>query len=137
MWYVLDGDEIVFNTKAGRAKETNLVRDPRVSLLVYDDTGYRYVRIDGASHTVQGDQPGRLAAAIGSLSIAGIIPLSGFWSKDEVLGAAFSAGSVSPIFTLLWVMGILTAALTAFYMFRMMYLAFYGTPRSEHAVYDV
>jgi PPOX class probable F420-dependent enzyme len=47
MWYVLDGDEIVFNTKAGRAKESNLARDPRVSLLVYDDSGYRYMRIDG------------------------------------------------------------------------------------------
>jgi PPOX class probable F420-dependent enzyme len=47
MWYVLDGDEILFNTKAGRAKESNLARDPRVSLLVYDDSGYRYMRIDG------------------------------------------------------------------------------------------
>jgi PPOX class probable F420-dependent enzyme len=47
MWYVLDGDEIVFNTKAGRAKESNLARDPRVSLLVYDGSGYRYIRIDG------------------------------------------------------------------------------------------
>ena len=47
MWYLLDGDEIVFNTKAGRAKELNLDLDPRVSLLVYDDTGYRYLRIDG------------------------------------------------------------------------------------------
>lgn len=47
MWYVLDGDEILFNTKAGRAKESNLARDPRVSLLVYDETGYKYLRIDG------------------------------------------------------------------------------------------
>ena len=47
MWYLLDGDEIVFNTKAGRAKELNLARDPRVSLLVYDDGGYKYMRIDG------------------------------------------------------------------------------------------
>lgn len=47
MWYLLDGDEIVFNTKAGRTKESNLARDPRVSLLVYDDGGYTYMRIDG------------------------------------------------------------------------------------------
>src|SRR5713226_7780097 len=47
MWYLLDGDEIVFNTKAGRVKESNLSRDPRVSLLVYDESGYRYIRIDG------------------------------------------------------------------------------------------
>ena len=47
MWYFLDGDEIVFNTKAGRTKESNLGRDQRVSLLVYADGGYRYMRIDG------------------------------------------------------------------------------------------
>jgi proton-translocating NADH-quinone oxidoreductase chain L len=70
---------------------------------------------------------------VASLSIAGIIPLSGFWSKDEVLSTAFGVGPMHSIFFLLWAMGILTAALTAFYMFRMMYLAFYGTPRSEHA----
>ena len=47
MWYLLDGDEIMFNTVATRAKASNLDRDPRVSLLVYDATGYRYLRIDG------------------------------------------------------------------------------------------
>ncbi len=47
MWYLLDGDEIVFNTKAGRVKETNLKHDSRVSLLVYDESGYKYFRIDG------------------------------------------------------------------------------------------
>ncbi len=47
MWYLLDGDEILFNTKAGRAKWSNLARDPRVSLLVYDEGGYKYMRIDG------------------------------------------------------------------------------------------
>ncbi len=70
---------------------------------------------------------------VGSLSIAGIIPLSGFWSKDEVLATAFTAGSSQSVFFLLWVMGILTALLTAFYMFRMMHLAFYAKPRTEHA----
>jgi len=70
---------------------------------------------------------------IGSLSIAGIIPLSGFWSKDEVLSAAFGAGSSHALFFALWAMGIATALLTAFYMFRMMWLAFGGAPRSEHA----
>jgi NADH-quinone oxidoreductase subunit L len=70
---------------------------------------------------------------IGSLAIAGIIPLSGFWSKDEVLSTAFEAGHLNPMFTLLWAMGILTAGLTAFYMFRMMWLAFYGRPRTESA----
>ncbi len=70
---------------------------------------------------------------IGSLSIAGIIPLSGFWSKDEVLATAFKAGSTNSLFFLMWVFGLLTAFMTAFYMFRMMWLAFYGKPRTEHA----
>jgi PPOX class probable F420-dependent enzyme len=52
MWYFLDGDEIVFNTKAGRAKEGNLERDPRVSLLVYAEDSYSYIRIDGKVRTI-------------------------------------------------------------------------------------
>lgn len=70
---------------------------------------------------------------VGSLSIAGIIPLSGFWSKDEVLATAFKAGSTNSVFFLMWVFGLLTAFMTAFYMFRMMWLAFYGKPRTESA----
>ena len=45
MWYVLDGDEIMFNTAAGRRKPDNLARDARASLIVPD--GYRFVRVDG------------------------------------------------------------------------------------------
>ena len=45
MWYVLEGDEIMFNTAAGRKKPENLALDPRASLIVPD--GYRFVRIDG------------------------------------------------------------------------------------------
>ena len=45
MWYVLDGDEIMFNTAAGRKKPDNLARDARASLIVPD--GYRFVRVDG------------------------------------------------------------------------------------------
>ncbi|HZP97566.1 MAG TPA: PPOX class F420-dependent oxidoreductase [Candidatus Limnocylindria bacterium] len=52
MWYLLDGDEILFNTVVGRAKESNLERDPRVSLLVYDATGYEYIRIDGRARAI-------------------------------------------------------------------------------------
>jgi proton-translocating NADH-quinone oxidoreductase chain L len=74
-----------------------------------------------------------LTMLVGSLSIAGIIPLSGFWSKDEVLATAFKAGSYNSVFFLLWVFALITAALTAFYMFRMMWLAFYGRPRTEAA----
>ena len=52
MWYLLDGEEIVFNTRAGRVKDRNLKRDPRVSLLVYSDDGYSYLRIDGRVRTI-------------------------------------------------------------------------------------
>ena len=45
MWYVLEGDEIMFNTAAGRKKPDNLTRDPRASLIVPE--GYRFVRVDG------------------------------------------------------------------------------------------
>jgi PPOX class probable F420-dependent enzyme len=56
MWYMLDGDDIVFNTKAGRAKESNLARDSRVSLLVYAEDGYQYMRIDGRVTTITDPQ---------------------------------------------------------------------------------
>jgi PPOX class probable F420-dependent enzyme len=45
MWYLLDGDEIMFNTARERRKPSNLERDPRVSLLVFDK--YRFVRVSG------------------------------------------------------------------------------------------
>jgi PPOX class probable F420-dependent enzyme len=45
MWYALEGDEIMFNTAAGRRKPVNLARDPRASLIVPD--GYRFVRVEG------------------------------------------------------------------------------------------
>jgi PPOX class probable F420-dependent enzyme len=45
MWYALEGDEIIFNTAAGRRKPENLARDARASLIVPD--GYRFVRVEG------------------------------------------------------------------------------------------
>ena len=56
MWYLLDGDEILFNTAAGRAKERNLEHDPRVSLLVYADNGYAYMRVDGSVRIITDHQ---------------------------------------------------------------------------------
>jgi len=73
---------------------------------------------------------------IGSLAIAGIPPLSGFWSKDEVLSSVFEAGEADPVFTLLWIMGVTTAFLTAFYMFRMWFMTFAGEPRSEFHAHE-
>ncbi|MEP6694102.1 MAG: TIGR03618 family F420-dependent PPOX class oxidoreductase [Chloroflexota bacterium] len=58
MWYVLEGDEIMFNTAAGRMKPENLARDPRASLIVPD--GYRFVRVEG---TVRADDDQTVAQA--------------------------------------------------------------------------
>ncbi|HEX2162539.1 MAG TPA: NADH-quinone oxidoreductase subunit L [Thermoanaerobaculia bacterium] len=61
---------------------------------------------------------------VGSLAIAGIPPLAGFFSKDEILAAAAVDGQ-----WLLWLVGLGTAALTAFYMFRAVFLTFHGSFR--------
>jgi hypothetical protein len=54
MWYLVDGDEIMFNTARERVKPSNLARDPRVSLLVFD--AYRFVRVIGqARETATGE----------------------------------------------------------------------------------
>jgi len=63
---------------------------------------------------------------VGALSIAGIPPLSGFWSKDEILASVFEAGGINGIFLLLWLMGAITAFMTAFYMFRLWFMTFAG-----------
>jgi NADH-quinone oxidoreductase subunit L len=63
---------------------------------------------------------------IGSIAIAGIPGLAGFFSKDEILWQAFSSPKGS---TILWAVGLTTAAMTAFYMWRMMYITFYGKSR--------
>ncbi len=60
---------------------------------------------------------------VGWLAIAGVPPLSGFWSKDEILAHAFDA---SPA---LWALALVTAVLTAFYMSRQVFMTFYGQPR--------
>src|SRR5438094_5212637 len=57
---------------------------------------------------------------IATLAIAGVPPLSGFFSKDEILGAAFARGAAVPAWYLFWGMGLAAALLTAFYMTRLM-----------------
>ncbi len=87
-------------------------------------------------HALDGDQDmrryGALRAAmpvtgvtfiIGWLAIAGVPPLSGFWSKDEILAYAYYS---SPA---LWAVGLVTAVLTAFYMSRLVFMTFYGEAR--------
>src|SRR5208283_5054374 len=65
---------------------------------------------------------------IGVLAIAGFFPFSGFFSKDAILYAAFTQGANGRV---LWFVGLVTALLTSFYMFRLWYLAFLGKPRGE------
>jgi NADH:ubiquinone oxidoreductase subunit 5 (subunit L)/multisubunit Na+/H+ antiporter MnhA subunit len=66
---------------------------------------------------------------VGTLAIAGMPPLSGFFSKDEILFKAFLENKV------IWGVAVVTALMTAFYMYRLMSLTFFGTPYPawEHA----
>lgn len=66
---------------------------------------------------------------IGALALSGIPPLSGFWSKDEILLGAFASGHMG-----LYILGSVVAFMTAFYMFRLIFVAFFGeNSGGEHA----
>jgi NADH-quinone oxidoreductase subunit L len=67
---------------------------------------------------------------IATLAISGIPPFAGFFSKDEILWQTWTSEHGAYIW--LWVIGYGTALMTAFYMFRLMYLTFYGQPRMSH-----
>ena len=67
-----------------------------------------------------------LTMLIATIAIAGIPPLAGFFSKDEILANAFSHHK------LIWILGVITAGMTAFYMFRLYYMTFHGTYRGAH-----
>ena len=71
---------------------------------------------------------------VSSLAIAGIFPLAGFWSKDEILLTAFHHNIA------LWVVGSVASIMTAFYMFRLMYLTFFtafrGTEEQEKHLHE-
>jgi len=69
---------------------------------------------------------------IATLAIAGIPPFAGFFSKDEILWQTWT--SEGGAYRLLWIIGYVTALMTAFYMFRLMFLAFHGRPRMSHEV---
>jgi NADH-quinone oxidoreductase subunit L len=62
---------------------------------------------------------------IGTIAIAGLPPLAGFFSKDEILWKTFASGH-----TILWFLGVVAAFLTATYMFRLLYMAFFGERRA-------
>ncbi len=63
---------------------------------------------------------------LGTIAISGIPPFSGFFSKDEILAHVYEHNK------LLWVLGMMTSMLTAFYMFRMLFLTFFGKFRGTH-----
>jgi NADH-quinone oxidoreductase subunit L len=66
---------------------------------------------------------------IGAIAISGIPPLAGFFSKDEILGESWKLG-----FQWVWAIGIIVAVMTAFYMFRLIALTFWGESRVDPAV---
>src|SRR5512133_2021682 len=67
---------------------------------------------------------------IATLAIAGIFPFAGFFSKDEILWQAWSTQGGT--FRVLWALGFVTALMTSFYMFRLMYLTFWSPKRMSH-----
>jgi NADH-quinone oxidoreductase subunit L len=84
-----------------------------------------------------GDLGGRIKTTfwtmfIATLAIAGIFPFAGFFSKDEILWQTWSRENGA--YRLLWYIGYATALMTAFYMFRLIYLTFSGKPRMDHDV---
>jgi NADH-quinone oxidoreductase subunit L len=72
---------------------------------------------------------------VGTLAIAGIPGLAGFFSKDMILAAAWHGPNFGKV---LWAVALVTAGMTSFYMFRLLILTFFGTPRySHHDVHHV
>jgi len=63
---------------------------------------------------------------IGTLAIAGLPPLSGFFSKDEILSSVFSNSLP------LWIIAVIASMMTAFYMFRLLFLTFFGKNRTPN-----
>ena len=66
---------------------------------------------------------------IGALANVGLFPFAGFWAKDEILGGDFAAH-----YYIVWVIGLVTAFITAVFMFRLMFLTFWGENRASAEV---
>ena len=77
---------------------------------------------------------------IATLAITGMPLFAGFFSKDEILGRTFARAATVDRYLALWVVGLVTAGLTAFYMFRLLFLAFFGlsrvSPEVEHHIHE-
>jgi NADH-quinone oxidoreductase subunit L len=76
-----------------------------------------------------------LTMLAGCISIAGVPIFSGFWSKDELLAGVWDAGDANTTFILLWLLGTITALMTAFYMFRLWFMTFSGDFRGDPAAH--
>jgi len=98
--------------------------------------GLLFLAAGSVIHSVGGEQDMRkmgglssyipwtfLTMGIATLAIAGIPPLAGFWSKDEILWKAYQSNWIY------WLIGLITAFLTSFYMFRLLYMTFFGDYR--------
>src|SRR5450755_1950091 len=75
-----------------------------------------------------------LTMTIATFAIAGFPPLAGFFSKDEILWKAYSSPNGSWVF---WLIGVITAFITSFYMFRLWFMTFFGDYRGGPATHDV
>jgi len=73
---------------------------------------------------------------IAALAISGIFPFAGFWSKDEILGSMLAQATTTgnAWYYILWGVGLITAGLTAFYMFRLFFGIFFGSYHGDTAV---
>ena len=109
--------------------------------------GLLFLAAGSVIHAVSGEQDMRKMGAlskkipitywtmlIAALAIAGIFPFAGFISKDLILGKAYEKDA------LLWAIGYFTAGMTAFYMFRLIFMTFHGTSRvdreAEHHIHE-
>jgi NADH-quinone oxidoreductase subunit L len=78
-------------------------------------------------------RPTSITFLVGSLSLVGVIPLVGFFSKEQILGAAFSKPGDNAAL-ILWGVGFVTALITGFYTGRMWWLSFWGKPSPDRPV---
>ncbi len=78
-------------------------------------------------------RPTSISFLVGSLSLVGVIPFVGFFSKEQILGAAFSKPDDATVHVL-WLIGFATALITGFYTGRMWWLSFWGKPSPQRPV---
>jgi NADH-quinone oxidoreductase subunit L len=78
-------------------------------------------------------RPTSISFLVGSLSLVGVIPFVGFFSKEQVLGLAFSKPNDS-LALIVWIIGVVTALITGFYTGRMWWMSFWGKPSAQRPV---